>query len=215
MSRDICSASSGPAITARNVEESELSSIGELTADNLDLPENSGRYAVRLECREGNEARPSEHARAAGRFPLTGREHGSERQRKRVCGCTGECTCDAGQLNMHDAEGIKSTPRTADGLCRRATINVHRPNTPPGAPGENKPEKVDLYKRATPQQACGQREILARKIYAPCRAAAASAPSQGRGAAAALAGAPAGAAAAAATDGARCRRLHRAAGSGR
>ena len=33
MSRDICSASSGPAITARSVEESELSSIGELTAE--------------------------------------------------------------------------------------------------------------------------------------------------------------------------------------
>ena len=117
---------------------------------------------------------------------------------------------------MHDAEGIKSTPRTADGLCRRVTINVHRPNTPPGAPGENKPEKVDLYKRATPQQACGQREILRRgKFSAPSRAAAAPAPSQGREAAAALAGAPAGAAAAAATDGARCRRLNRAAGSGR
>ena len=44
MSRDICSAFSGPAITARNVEESELSSIGELTADNLDSPESSGQY---------------------------------------------------------------------------------------------------------------------------------------------------------------------------
>ena len=90
-------------------------------------------------------------------FPLTGREQESERQ-KGVCGCTGGCTCNAEQLNMHDAEGIKSTPRTADGLCRRVTINVHRPNIPPGAPGENKPEKVDLYKRANPQQTCIQRE---------------------------------------------------------
>ena len=43
MSRDICSASSGPAIMARSVEESELSSIGELTADNLDLPVRAGQ----------------------------------------------------------------------------------------------------------------------------------------------------------------------------
>ena len=68
---------------------------------------------------------------------------------------------------MHNAEGIKSTPRTADGLCRRVTINVHRPNTAPGAPGENKPEKVDLYKRATPQQTCGLREILQGKFMRP------------------------------------------------
>ena len=82
---------------------------------------------------------------------------------------------------MHNAEGIKSTPRTADGLCRRVTINVHRPDTAAGAPGENKPEKVDLYKCATPQQACGQREIVRRgKFSAPYRAAAA--PRQAKGA---------------------------------
>ena len=60
-------------------------------------------------------------------------------------------------MNMHDAEGVKSTPRTAEGLCRRVTIGVHRPDTAVGEPGENKPDKVDLYNCATPQQACGQR----------------------------------------------------------
>ena len=79
MSRDICSASSGPAITARNVEESELSSIGELTADNLDLPERSGQC-----CRQTQipgEERSTAERDTRGRpavFPLAGRKRRSE-----------------------------------------------------------------------------------------------------------------------------------------
>ena len=52
-------------------------------------------------------------------------------------------------MHMHNAEGINSTPRTAEGLCRRVTIGVHRPDTAVGEPGENKPEKVALYNCAT------------------------------------------------------------------
>ena len=115
---------------------------------------------------------------------------------------------------MHDAEGVKSTPRTADGLCRRVTINVHRPDTAPGRRAKTSRRRWTctsvqlLSKHAVREKFC--KENL---CALPCGGGARA--EQGRWAAAARAGAPAGAAAAAATDGARCWRLNRAAGSGR
>ena len=130
---------------------------------------------------------------------------------------------------MHNAEGIKSTPRTADGLCRRVTINVHRPNTPPGAPGENKPEKVDCTSRIGPlpvgvAPTGSMRAILSKHAvrenvrgekWCPLPRGGGARAEQGRWAAAAQAGAPAGAAAVAAASEAQRRLQNRAAGSWR
>ena len=108
-------------------------------------PAKRVRSAARLEELGGREKGGRRQAKAGGR--TFSHRAGSSGQALELKGV--ESAERADRQSMHTIEGVKSTPRAAEGLCRRVTIGVHRRDTAVGEPGENKPEKVALYNCAT------------------------------------------------------------------